>query len=217
MKQRSVETGAAAPLIQSSSVASPAHWRESTDPAARTGQCEMRLSMSPGAVQNGRLLMARVGEAVANVAVKGTVNRAAMRELRRLVHELWALVRLSPEFNEYMAWLAKHDLAAANHILEVVPPIGERGRPAGRGRPQERHGRLVVMVDLVRKQEGGSVKKACERLLTELQPSPFRSFATVRSMENAYSEHHERVHAMEQICVLPEDLARVPFVLGDQR
>lgn len=213
MKQRSVETGALAPLIQSTAMARPGHWRDVVDPGARTGQCETRLTMSSNARENGQFLIAQVREAVARVAVKGNVNRSAMSELRRLVHELWPIVRQTPEFIDYMGWLSKNNLPAANHILEVVPPIGEHARRAGRGRPQERYDRLVVMVDLVRKEEGGSVRKACERLLTELQPSPFRSFGTVRSMENAHSKHHERVHAMEQVCILPEDLARVPYVL----
>lgn len=217
MTKREVEMGAAAPLLQSGGTAAPAHWSESGNAGGSAAPFSMPIRFSDAAKANGDYLMAEVRKAVARVAKKGVVNRPAVRELRRLVMELWSIVRQVPEFIEYMDWLAGKDLAAVDHILEVAPRIGERSRTSGRGRRHETFDYLVTMVDLVMKQEGGSAAKACKRLLEEIRPSPFSRFSTVAAMQTAYSLHRDRVHAKREISILAEDIARVPYVLRADR
>ena len=210
MTKQAIETGAAAPLVQGSGTTAPADWHDAGKPGTTAAQHRMNLGCSDKDIENGKYLIEGVRKAVAAVAKKGTVNASAVRELRRLVSELWSIVRSVPEFIDYMQWLSEKDLHAVHHILEAVPHVGERR--ASRGRPLGSYGYLVTMVDLVMSQEGGSAAKACERLY-RMQPSPFRHFATIAAMQTAYSKHRDRVHAAEHVCILPEDLARVPYVL----
>lgn len=212
MTKQTVEMGASAPLVLGGGVTVPAHWRDAG--SGRAAPLRVSLGVGEDSIANGHALMDRVRHAVAAVTRKGTVNESAVRELRRLVADLWSIVRVVPQFIEYMNWLATKDLAAAHRILTATPQRAGDGR--ARGRPTESNDYLVAMVDLVKTQEGGSVALACKRLLDEIRPSPFACrFATVAAMATAYSQHHERVHAARDVVIRPEELARVPYVLRD--
>lgn len=211
MHGRDVDTGGLAPLIAAGGTSVPKNWR---DLSGRAAPSSLTLGLSERGRSHGDSLLERVRAVVARLAKKRSVEEDAVRELRRLMMVIPNVVMHVPEFVSYVRWLAQRDLAAVRHIMEVAPQPGAP-RPKRRGRPHTSYGFLVRMVDLVRAQEGGSVAKACERLLNELSPSPFAHFTSVKSMENAYASHHELVHATEEFWIPAEELARLPIVLRE--
>jgi hypothetical protein len=198
MKRNASLDSAKEPASGADGVVTPNDWRD----AGRQGQTgaplELRVSPDEVAHRNGEVLFEMVREYVKNLR-RGKNKERAVRELQRLVAAVPSLALRVPEVVEYLAeLLEKDDRSAIAHIVGG----------ARRGRPLERNSYVIAMIDLVVKQQGGSVAKACDAL-RRLPNSPFRHMSVER-MRNIYSEQGEVRRAMRSYHVSEQELAQVP-------
>lgn len=181
---RTPDIGGGGPIVGSSATIVP-------DPGSDggTGQCQGTISASDEARDRGSIIEQMVLDAIAMFARS---KAKSVRELGRLIREHPGIVLRVPEAYLFLEWL---EATRKDDILGRL--LGE----AGRGRKPQSYGYLVGTIDAIVAHERCSVAKACQ--IAARRYGEKLGNVSASRLQNTYSEHRRRYHALRQGYYLP--------------